>query len=559
MEGVTVSIRGDGKPFVTTVFTNQQGVYLFPPVEQGKYKLWAQAQTFQTAKLDVDVASGQTQQVATLELKPLKDFENQLSGIEWMNSFPENTPQEKREKQIFASNCSGCHNNQMPLQNRFDASGWGKILSVMSLSSEGTVPRPGATGSPTINAYREEIVGFLTKVRGPSAPSYPLKPLPRPTGEATQVVITEFDLPNPAAPPESYMHNGSDWMEGSPSRWEGRASHDVALGQDGNIYFSDDRVIDRTIGKLDPRTGKVTSFKLPDKDGVAVATHGLFPSPDGTLWMNGGEEGFFLQFDPKTEKFKNYPKPDSLPNVGGTIAVDSKGIPWATSEGPHPMDHGSITLDVKSGKYTNYPLVTRNYNTYGITTDREDNPWVTSPGTDRVDTVDTKTGKVYEVVFEPLTESTGLEITAKDRDNYTKLSSGQNTATPLHNCPRRIEADHSGDLVWVALFCSDKIASIDIHTRKVVKEYTLPHKWSRPYALIVDQNHMVWIDMLNTDMVARLDPKTEKVTEFQMPTRGTNIRHLTLDKSTDPPIVWAPYDAVNKIARIQFRKSSEMQ
>src|ERR1700745_2445062 len=44
MEGVTVSVRGEGKTFVTTVFTNQQGVYVFPPLEKGlKYTLWAPA------------------------------------------------------------------------------------------------------------------------------------------------------------------------------------------------------------------------------------------------------------------------------------------------------------------------------------------------------------------------------------------------------------------------------------------------------------------------------------------------------------------------------------
>jgi hypothetical protein len=40
LEGVTVSIRGEGKTFVTTVFTNQQGVYVFPSLEKGiKYNL----------------------------------------------------------------------------------------------------------------------------------------------------------------------------------------------------------------------------------------------------------------------------------------------------------------------------------------------------------------------------------------------------------------------------------------------------------------------------------------------------------------------------------------
>ena len=40
LEGVTVSIRGAGKTFVTSVFTNLQGGYVFPPVEKGiKYSL----------------------------------------------------------------------------------------------------------------------------------------------------------------------------------------------------------------------------------------------------------------------------------------------------------------------------------------------------------------------------------------------------------------------------------------------------------------------------------------------------------------------------------------
>jgi hypothetical protein len=99
LEGVTASIRGEGKTFVTTVFTNQQGVYVFPSLEKGiKYNLWAQAQGFQTARLTVDGGSGEVQPIPELQLKPLTNFEKQLTGVEWMNSFPENTPAEKRLK-----------------------------------------------------------------------------------------------------------------------------------------------------------------------------------------------------------------------------------------------------------------------------------------------------------------------------------------------------------------------------------------------------------------------------------------------------------------------------
>src|SRR5580704_11758836 len=72
LEGVTVSIRGDGKSWVTTVFTNAQGIYVFPPVQQGlKYSLWAQAQGFQYTQTDVTANGSGEQQVPALQLKTL--------------------------------------------------------------------------------------------------------------------------------------------------------------------------------------------------------------------------------------------------------------------------------------------------------------------------------------------------------------------------------------------------------------------------------------------------------------------------------------------------------
>jgi hypothetical protein len=42
-------------------------------------------------------------------------------------------------------------------------------------------------------------------------------------------------------------------------------------------------------------------------------------------------------------------------------------------------------------------------------------------------------------------------------------------------------------------------------------------------------------------------------TEYPLPTRGTEIRHVQVDNRTDPPTVWAPYNRTNKVVRIQFR------
>jgi virginiamycin B lyase len=556
LEGVTVSLRGQGKTFVTTVFTNEQGVYIFPPLEKGlKYSLWAQAQGFQTARLDVNAGSGEVQQVAGLQLKPLENFEKQLTGVEWMNSFPEKTPADKREKQIFVSNCSGCHDNHFALQNRFDADGWGKIITVMSLSSEGTPVKPDATGQQAMDAYKNDIVAFLTKVRGPNPRNYDLKPLPRPTGEAAQVIITEFDMPRAEAPPESYSHDGSDWMDGTPSRWEGRAAHDVTIGSDGNLYFSDDRGSDRTVSKLNPRTGEAALFKFPANNGGVAGTHGIATDSDGNVWADSQANGDLLKFDIKTQHFKDFTRPDGIPGAGGTVATDNKvnkGIIWATSR------DGSIRLDPKTGKYSFYQLTTPGKGTYGITVDRNGNAWYTSPGGDRVDIVDGETGKISEIVFKPLGPETGMEVTDKDKENYANLRSNQNSATPLHKCPRRIGADPNADVVWVALFCADRIAKMDTRTHQVT-EYDMPQKYSRPYGLVVDNDHNVWVNMLNTDMIAKFNPTTEKFTEYQMPSRGTDMRHLVLDYSTNPPAIFIPYNRSNKIARIQFRKASDME
>ncbi len=572
LEGVTVSVRGEGKTFVTTVFTNQQGVYVFPPLEKGlKYSLWAQAQGFQTARLNVDAGSGEMQAVAGLQLQPLANFEKQLTGVEWMNSFPENTPAEKREKRIYAANCSGCHANQFTLQNRFDAESWGKIVSVMSLNSNGTPMRPNAAGTPTINAYKDEIVRFLTKVRGPVPANYELKPLPRPTGEAAQIVITEFDLPRPEDPPESYMHDGSDWMEGTPSRWQGRAAHDAAVGPDGSIYLSDENTLGASVFKLDVTTGNVASYKFPARNGGVASTHGMAVDPEGNIWTNNQSNNNLLKFDPKTERFVEFLRPETMPGARNTVAVDQKvhkGIVWSATfqdkavkldpvTGKSIFQNGAVRLDPTTGKYSFYPLITGK-DTYGVTVDREGNAWFSSPGSDRVDVANAQTGKTAEIVFEPTGPESGMEITGADRENYSKLYALQNSATPLHNCPRRIGADPNADVVWVALYCADKIAKIDTHTHQVT-QYAMPHKYSYPYGLAVDNQHNVWINLNNADMLAKFDPATETFTEYQMPSRGTVMRHVTINNSVSPPEIIAAETGLNKVARIQFRKASDME
>lgn len=549
MEGVTVSVRGMNEPYATTVFTNEHGVFVFPALgKNGKYSLWAQAQGFETAK--ADAVPGK--QVPALQLKPLQDFSKQMTGVEWMNSFPDNTPEEKREKRIFANNCSGCHDEHFALQNKFDSDGWNKIVTVMSKDSEGTAMDPNARGLASLNEYHDEIVAFLTKVRGPAPANYALKPIPRPTGEAARVVITEYDVPRPEAPEEYLVHNGSDWMEGTPSRWEGRSIHSTAVGADGRVYFSDDRSMYASLHELDPKTGIVTNLVFPYKNGV-VATHGITADADGNIWANAG--GDFLEFNVKSQRFKDFPRPpDMKAQVGGTVDGDKmayKGVVWAQAGA------GALKLDTKTGTYTFFDNPTSK-GTYGMAVDRHGNGWYSSPQGDKVYIVDAETGMTSEIAFQPEGTESGMAVLEKDKQAYANVKAGADDANPLQVCPRRMGADPNADVVWIGLFCSDKLAKIDTVTRKVT-EYPMPYKYSRPYGAQVDPEHNVWVNMTNTDMVAKFNPTTAKFTLYHLPTRGTDVRNIAFDYSTNPISVYIPYDRENKVARLQFRKAADMQ
>ncbi|MGA7796025.1 MAG: carboxypeptidase regulatory-like domain-containing protein [Candidatus Acidiferrales bacterium] len=544
LEGVGVSARGVSETYTTTVYTDESGRYLFPPMGSGPYKVWAQAVGFETSRADASLSDGAKKQV-DLTLASLSDFHKQLSGTEWAASLPEDTPDDRRMKTVFINNCSGCHQVSFLLQNRFDAAGWGAVITLMEkMLSIGYAPED-AKPNPVIHAYKQELAEYLGRVRGPGNSSLNLKLLPRPTGESARIVVTEYDLSRPDMPGWIMEHNGTDWSEGTPSRWNGRAAHDVAVDKGGSVWFADDATPGRTLGKLDPLTGKITEYMLADQANAAETSHALVFDKVGNIWFANGTEGAPTKFDPETGKFFRYPRPADIPSSGDFITLDTQGNVWS------PDREGAFKLDPLTGKYTNYSLRPGKAN-YDLAADEEDKVWVSQPGGNDMVVVDSHTGKIDQLALSYLATQ-DYEVTAKDRELSASLGLTPNTATPLDKGPRRSASDWGTDTIWVCEFFADRLAKIDAKTRKVT-EYALPHRFSQPYSATVNRkDHTVWITMLNSDRIAKFDPATEKFTEYTLPTRGTEIRHIQVDSSTNPPTVWLPYDRTNKIARIQFR------
>src|ERR1700741_3158784 len=193
LSGVAVSAKADGSTITTSVFTDEEGSYYFPPMSAGHYEVWAQAVGFETTREGVDLAGTKHQD---FDLKPVKDFVKQLTGDQLLASLPDQTPDDRRVKRVFRNSCTSCHQPNYILQNKFDEQGWTAILEVMKrVNVAGGYLGPKSPIAQAIDSHEKELAAYLARARGPEPSNMKFNKLrPRPTGDAARVVFTEYDV-----------------------------------------------------------------------------------------------------------------------------------------------------------------------------------------------------------------------------------------------------------------------------------------------------------------------------------------------------------------------------
>ena len=100
-------------------------------------------------------------------------------------------------------------------------------------------------------------------------------------------------------------------------------AHDVEMDQEGNVWF----VAGEHVGKLNPNTGGVTEYAMPDPK--ARSLHDLVIDPKGSIFFTMSRGNMVGRLNPKTGEvtLAAVPTPNASPY---DIQVNSKGIPFFT-------------------------------------------------------------------------------------------------------------------------------------------------------------------------------------------------------------------------------------
>jgi virginiamycin B lyase len=512
MEGVLVTAKKAGSTIAITVVTDKDGHYSFPAsrLDPGNYAIKIRAVGYDLDGTDqAQVAADKTANI-DLKLKKTRNLSAQLTNAEWIQSMP-GTPQQKDA----LLNCTSCHTLQRIVRSTHNPAEFVQVMQRMTTYANQSLPvRPQKRVAERLLEERGDNRSRAQEQRGEWLATinlnerdtwdYQLKGMARPTGRGTQVIITEYDLPRDMIEP-----------------------HDVIINpKDGMVWYTN--FGEQNIGKLDPKTGKVTEVALPElKKGWPQGSLGLRPDKDGNLWFGMMYQGAIGKFDINTQKVETYSLPPEMNKDMAQVNMvrpESAGVDgkiWSQNNGFAAIHR----LDLKSGNIeTIIPFkgaagAGETHNVYDIVPDSKNNVYFTDFAQQHLGRVDATTKQVtlYELP--------------------TKASA-----------PRRGMMD-AQDRMWFGEYRGNKIAMFDTKTEKF-QEWEMPTAWSSPYDVTIDKNGEAWTGSMLNDRVSRLDPTTGKFVEYLLP-RETNIRRVFVDNSTSPVTFWVGNNHQGSIVKVE--------
>jgi len=494
MEGVIVNAKREGSTITVSVVSDSKGQYRFPEdrLEPGTYTISIRAIGYDLASSGLVELTAEPAHL-DLQLAKTRRLSAQLSNGELFMSMPGS----EAEKHFLDGSCTVCHTLQRPLTSRHGPEEMTKVLQRMKAHTINATPEHPHFKSSVAEILSQpptqqqiDIGKYISSINLSTADTwqFPLQTLPRPTGKATQVIITTYDLPRPDAAP-----------------------HDTEMDPDGIVWYVD--FVSPYIGKLDPKTGDVTEYDLPiQKPGYATGGLNIAIDEEGMIYATTMYQAQVVRLDPKTEQMETFLFPHWDVDRNGGDARVTMVDPSASS-----VDGLAWVNAYKGGERS-----------VSYRVDFDTNQWTPvmhPPGSPSTD--------AYDIVADSQNNMYGMYL-YNDNIWKTNAKTGETTfyKIPTPGAGGRRGHVDSRDRLWWGQFEGNGIGMFDPETEKIT-EWPLPTPWTSPYDAEFDDQTYVWTGGMNNDLVVRLNVETGEFTEYLLPF-GTNIRHVDVQKSNNP-------------------------
>ena len=497
MEGVLVSAKKAGSTITITVVSDAQGRYSFPAgkLEPGQYALRIRAVGY-----DLDNSKhgrGRRAEDHHARSQAAQDrgsggaiVERRMAGQHSRHRSAERHPARvRRLPHPRAYHALAARRRHLHEGRAAAHAGLRELRASRRIRSCGAASggwRSAAISASQVYRAAAEYLSTINLSSG-SPWTYELKTLPRPSGRATRVIYTEYDLGREVIQP-----------------------HDVIVDADGIAWYSS--FGEQNLGRLDPKTGAVKEYPVPlHKPGFPTGFLGLRDDKAGNLWLGNMYQATIVKFDRKTEKFQFWPLPPeqnidaAQVNMVSPQSSHVDGKVWTQNNG----FAGVHRLDIATGKietWEPFKNAKEPHNIYDVIPDSKNNVYFTDFRWRHIGRIDAKTGEVK--LFE--------------------------VPTPA-SAPRRGQMD-AQDRLWFGEYRGDRIAMFDTKTEQF-KEWKVPPRWSAPYDVAIDKNEEAWTGSMITDQVTRLNTKSGELVDYLLP-RPTNIRRVFVDSTTTPVTFW---------------------
>lgn len=367
--------------------------------------------------------------------------------------------------------------------------------------------------------------------------------------------FTETDWAKVISAMERIDAIGEEQRPGVTQRWVHGSREDIAR------YLGEVQGPDSLAPKIQfsPRpTGKVThavvtEYRLPRDNAVP---HDVYLDAQGNAWYNDFKADYLGKLDPKTGAFKEYRLPSKTGTHPGSeeMFIDPEQNIWIGQR----LERRYLRFDPRkeevTGVYDDAKFVRVDTNR-GVVLGLEAQ-------------LNLATGEIRRYHFNGLIDGYGNGYGIDSNgvgykggwtsDSVIRVLNPQtgevtNYPTPTPEAaPRRVSLGSDGN-IWFGEWRGGKIGKLDLKTKKIT-EYDMPDPFAAIYqADMSPVDHSVWSYDWLDDCEVRLDPNTGEVTQYPMPTLDVESRRTAFDPAAPTPTVWIHGAGTGQLIRIQLQ------